>query len=142
MGEVCIRDFRFPDDYDAAIQLWGAAGSGIHVGRSDALAELEKKLRHDPELFLVAQADDILVGTVIGGFDGRRGLIHHLAVNPAYRAQGIGDRLMHEVENRLRAKGCVRCWLLVSTDNRDAIRFYENRGWKALPDTPYAKDLA
>ncbi len=141
MGEVCIREFRFEDDYTAATRLWAESGAGIHVGPSDAPDELKKKLQRDPDLFLVAQLDGALIGTVIGGFDGRRGLIYHLAVDPAYRAQGVGSRLMDEVEARLRAKGCIRCYLLVGFDNTDAIRYYEKRGWKAMPDFPYAKDL-
>jgi ribosomal protein S18 acetylase RimI-like enzyme len=141
MTEARIREFRFESDYAGAVQLWAAVGEGVHVGASDAPAEVLKKLRHDPELFLVSEVDGVIVGTVIGGFDGRRGLVHHLAVSPAYQGQGIGSRLMNEVESRLRARGCIRCWLLVGTDNASAIDFYEKRGWRALPDIPYAKDL-
>ncbi len=141
MAEVCIREFRMGDDFAAAIRLWSSAGSGIRVGPSDAPVELEKKLQRDPDLFLVAEADGVLVGTVIGGFDGRRGLIYHLAVNPAYRAQGVGTRLMDEVEARLRAKGCTRCYLFVTPENTEAMRYYEKRGWQVLNNLPYAKDL-
>lgn len=141
MTDACIREFLFERDYVPATRLWAEVGEGVHVGASDAPAEIEKKLRHDPELFLVAEAEGALIGTVIGGYDGRRGLIHHLAVSPAYQGQGIGGRLMDEVETRLRAKGCIRCWLLVGTENKVAIEFYERRGWRALPDIPYAKDL-
>ncbi len=141
MGELCIREFRFEDDYAAATRLWAEAGAGIHVGPSDAPDELKKKLQRDPDLFLVAELDGTLMGTVIGGFDGRRGLVYHLAVDQAHRTHGIGSRLMDELEARLRAKGCIRCYLLVGFDNADAIRYYEKRGWKAMPDYPYAKDL-
>ncbi len=58
-----------------------------------------------------------LIGTVIGGFDGRRGLIYHLAVEAAFRQQGIGSLLMDEVERRLKAKGCLKCYLMVTVDN-------------------------
>lgn len=141
MAEVCIREFRFKDDYTAVIGLWSSSGSGIHVGSSDAPAELAKKLQRDADLFLVAEADGSLVGTVIGGFDGRRGLIYHLAVDSAYRARGVGTRLMDEVEARLRAKGCIRCYLLVTPENTEAMHYYEKRGWQVLKVVPYAKDL-
>ena len=55
-----------------------------------------------------------MVGTVIGGFDGRRGLIYHLAVEPGFRKRGIGSLLMEEVERRLKGKGCLRCYLMVT----------------------------
>jgi ribosomal protein S18 acetylase RimI-like enzyme len=141
MSDVCIREFRFTEDYEAAIRLWDGMPAGVHVGPSDAPVEIQKKLARDPDLFLVAEVSDRLVGTVIGGFDGRRGMIYHLAVESASQGQGIATRLMAEVEARLRAKGCIRCYLLVMTDNLDAMRYYENRGWSRMEDYPYAKDL-
>lgn len=115
---------------------------GVRVGASDAPAEIEKKLRRDPDLFLVAEADGQLVGTVIGGFDGRRGLIYHLAVAPAYRRSRLGSWLMSEVEARLRDKGCIRCYLLVRPDNTEAVGFYEQQGWNVMDDLTLGKDLA
>ena len=138
---VCIREFRIAEDHASAIRLWETAGNGVHVGPSDTAAEIEKKLQRDPDLFLVAEAEGRLVGTVIGGFDGRRGFIYHLAVLPEYRRRGVGGQLMDEVETRLRAKGCIRCYLLVMTDNHDALNYYEKRGWQLMNDLPLAKDL-
>jgi ribosomal protein S18 acetylase RimI-like enzyme len=137
-----IREFRFPQDYPAVYALWSAAGPGIQLRRSDEADEIAKKLQRDPDLFLLAELDGRIVGTVLGGFDGRRGLIYHLAVDPACRAQGIGSRLMDEVEARLRAKGCIRCYLLVTVDNLSAMQFYERRGWKRMETVyTYGKDL-
>ncbi len=139
---VIIRPFRFPEDYDAVYRLWSEAGEGIHLRRSDEPEEIEKKLRRDPDLFLVAETGGRIVGAVLGGFDGRRGMMYHLAVAAGFRRQGIGERLMDELENRLRAKGCIRYYLLVTHDNHEAIRFYERRGWEWLDDLRvYGKDL-
>lgn len=115
---------------------------GVGIGRSDTLEEIEKKLARDPELFLVAEADGSIVGSVIGGFDGRRGLIYHLAVTASYRRQGLGSRLMEEVESRLRAKGCLKCYLLVKADNQEAEIYYQHRGWQHMDFVHlYGKDL-
>ena len=78
---------------------------------------------------------------MIGGFDGRRGIIYHLAVAPLFRRQGIASLLMQEVESRLRDKGCLRCYLLVRPDNVDAQRHYEKIGWSVLDDVLFCKDL-
>ncbi len=142
MKPVEIREFRYPEDYGAAIQLWRSIEKGVRVGPSDAPEEIAKKLQRDPDLFLVAVDEDVIVGSVIGGFDGRRGLVYHLAVAPAYRRSGIGSRLMAEVESRLRGKGCIRCYLLVRPDNPEAMRYYEKIGWSVLDDALYAKDLS
>jgi len=131
-SHVDLREFRFPDDYDAVIQFWQDIEKGIHLGASDASAEIQKKIQRDPDLFLMAESDHQIVGTVIGGFDGRRGMIYHLAVAASLRGQGIGSRLMSEVEARLRAKGCLKSYLLVLEDNIEATAFYEHLGWKLM----------
>lgn len=139
---VQIREFRFPSDYEQVIELWRSIEKGVHLGRSDTLAEIGKKLSRDPDLFLVAESEGAIIGAVIGGFDGRRGLIYHLAVNASYRGQGIGSNLMTEVESRLRAKGCLKCYLLVTVDNIDVTDYYIHRGWQRMDQVQlYGKEL-
>lgn len=140
-GQAVIRQFRYPEDYPAVYLLWQMAGPGLHPGRSDMPVEIEKKLARDPDLFLVAEQDGEIVGSVIGGFDGRRGIVYHLAVSADVRQQGLGARLMEIVEERLRAKGCIRSYLLVTRDNENAARFYQARGWQRMDLDVYGKDL-
>jgi ribosomal protein S18 acetylase RimI-like enzyme len=129
---VQIRNFRFPEDFSQVESLWASIEKGVNLGRSDTLEEIQKKYTHDPDLFLVAEENGQIVGTVIGGYDGRRGLIYHLAVTASFRGRGIGSRLMDEIESRLRAKGCIRSYLMVTTDNQEAMRYYEKRGWQHM----------
>ena len=139
---VLIRPFRSPEDYPAVRALWESMEKGVRLGRSDSSEEIEKKVRRDPDLFLVAEVDGILVGSVIGGFDGRRGMIYHLAVAAAQRERGIASQLMAEVEARLRAKGCLKSYLLVVTDNDKAMLYYEKRGWSSMNHVRlYGKEL-
>jgi ribosomal protein S18 acetylase RimI-like enzyme len=130
--EAQIREFRFPADYQQVYELWSSIEKGVHVGRSDSPSEIEKKISRDPDLFLVAEAENRIIGSVIGGYDGRRGLIYHLAVSASCRGQGIGSRLMNEVEARLRAKGCLKCYLLVTTDNTEVETYYRQLGWRRM----------
>ena len=129
---IQVREFKFPEDYPSARFLWENAGSGIHIRRSDEPEEIQKKLRRDPDLFLVAEAEGKMIGTVIGGFDGRRGIVYHLAVDADFRQHGVGSLLMDEVERRLKAKGCLKCYLMVTAENEAAMRFYEKRGWEPM----------
>jgi len=139
---VKIRQYKHPEDYVAVCSLWETAGSGVRIRRSDEADEIEKKIQRDSDLFLVAEAGSEIIGSVVGGFDGRRGLIYHLAVAADYRQKGLGTTLMQEVEQRLRQKGCLRCYLLVAKDNQEGMRFYEQREWKCMDDiAAYAKDL-
>ncbi len=140
---IRLRQFALAD-YDAAYALWQNAGSGIGLGRSDTREEIAKKLERDPDLFLVAEDDSHpersrpersrrIIGTVIGGFDGRRGLIYHLAVEQTWRERGIGKLLMDEVERRLKSKGCLRAYLLVKDDAAEVVEFYRHLGWDTFP---------
>jgi N-acetylglutamate synthase len=139
---VQIREFDFHKDLEEVRNLWNTAGAGIQLRRSDEPEEILKKLQRDPDLFLVACREGRIVGTVIGGFDGRRGLIYHLAVEKDLREQGIGSQLMDEVENRLRSKGCIKSYLLVTQENASAMHFYESRGWQPMESVKlFGKDL-
>jgi ribosomal protein S18 acetylase RimI-like enzyme len=136
-----IRDFSFPEDYESVYELWEAAGEGIHLRKSDQPAEIQKKLKKDPDLFLVAIQNQTLIGSVLAGFDGRRGLVYHLAVKKSYRQQGVGTALMQEIERRLSEKGCIRYYLLVVDDNLLAQVYYSNYGCELLPVKVFAKNL-
>lgn len=136
-----IREFHHPQDYPAVIALWQSAGPGVHVRRSDEPDEIAKKLERDPDLFLVAEIDGRIVGTVMGGFDGRRGMVYHLAVAREIRNHGLGSALMGELESRLKAKGCIRSYLLVTRDNPNALDYYSRRGWETMDIHIMAKDL-
>jgi ribosomal protein S18 acetylase RimI-like enzyme len=139
---VKIREFLFPADYDGALKLWGSMEIGVQVGRSDTPEEIQRKLQRDPDLFLVAEANNQIVGTIIGGYDGRRGMIYHLAVQASAREQGIGTLLLNEVEKRLQAKGCRKCYLLITAENLGAAHFYEQHNWSEMKnDRIFAKEF-
>jgi ribosomal protein S18 acetylase RimI-like enzyme len=131
---VNIREFSFPADYDGALKLWGCMDVGVQVGRSDTPAEIQRKLQRDPDLFLIAELNNEIIGTIIGGYDGRRGMIYHLAVHADVREQGVGSLLLEEVEKRLQARGCKKCYLLVTADNIGAAQFYERRNWREMKE--------
>ena len=96
---------------------------------SDRRIELDRSRRRDPDLFLVAQRDNRLVGVVLARFDGRRGWINHLAVDPPERRLGIGGRLVGEAERRLARKGCAKVNLHVTRENEEVCEFYERLGY-------------
>lgn len=142
MPGVRIREFTFDGDYVKVLSLWQGIETGMQVGRSDAPEEIKRKLERDPDLFLVSESDREIIATIIGGYDGRRGMIYHLAVRKDFRRQGVGAALLAEVEKRLQAKGCVKIYLLVLDDNASAIHFYEECGWKhSQHDLIFSKEL-
>ena len=65
----------------------------------------------------------------MAGFDGPRGWVYYVAVNPEYRNQGIGRALMHYVEESLARIGCTKLNLQVRTPNNEVIEFYKRLGY-------------
>ena len=74
-----------------------------------------------------------VVGAVLCGHDGRRGLIYHLAIAPAYQGRGIGKLLVGECIAQLRDTGIVRALILVARDNSGAHSFWLRSGWEDVP---------
>lgn len=144
MGEVSgllVRPFAMVD-YDAVRDLWANAGEGVRLGSSDEPNEIAKKLARDPDVFLVAELAGRIVGVIVGAWDGRRGWIHHLAVDGDCRRQGIATHLVSEVEERLRAKGCRKVNLLVLRGNHAARSLYGRLGYSEMtPVLPMCKEL-
>ena len=131
-----MRTFTW-DDYDAVVALWEAVGS-----EPLPRAELEAKLTRDPELFLVDDSrDGTVTGVVLGTYDGRRGFILRLAVDPARRREGTATRLVAELERRLKALGCPRINLFVLPDNEAGLGFWRSRGYLPVPDVVCTKPL-
>ncbi len=128
-----IRQFDLARDYDAVFALWKSIGPGVNISPSDTREEIAKKLQRDPDLFLVAEENGKIIGTVLGGYDGRRGLVYHLAVAESCRGNGLGTALMNELESRLKAKGCYKYYLLVTPDNLGVMVFYRRMGWEEMP---------
>jgi len=126
-----IREFKI-DDYPIVRDLWQAAGLILRPG--DELEDVKLKLQRDPDLFLVAVQDDRIVGSITGGWDGRRGWIYHLAVKPEHQRKGIGVGLVREVEKRLVAKGARKVNAQVYKWNERSSEFFKAIGYETQPD--------
>jgi putative acetyltransferase len=117
-----------PESYDQIIALWQSA-EGVGLSEADSPEAIGQYLARNPGLSLVAWQDGRLVGAVLCGHDGRRGYIHHLAVRPEARRQGIGRRLVQECLAGLRRQGIQKCHLFVFRANEEAIAFWQAIGF-------------
>jgi ribosomal protein S18 acetylase RimI-like enzyme len=116
------------DYYDEIMDLWKS--TGISIGSSDDKAEVERMLARNPDLFLIGKEDDKVIGVVEGAFDGRRGYVHHLAIDPVYQKKGYGKKLMNNLMERFREKKIHKIHLFVEKSNKNAINFYKHLGWE------------
>ena len=126
-----IENFTMKN-YDNIIGLWRKAG--ISVGSTDSENEIKKMLTLNPNLFLIGKVNNKVIAVVMGGFDGRRGYVHHLAVDPLHQKKGYGKMIMDELINRFRKIGVHKIHLFIERDNPDVINFYKNLEWQIRDD--------
>lgn len=124
---LTIRPYT-SEDQDAVIALWEACG--LVVPQNDPRGDIQTKIQFQPDLFLVAMAEDRLVGTVMAGYEGHRGWINYLAVAPEQRRRGIAKAMMASAEQKLRALGCPKINLQVRRSNTTVINFYRAIGFQ------------
>jgi len=124
--EVLIRPFEAAD-YPAARALWERTG-GVGLSSADEPAPIAAFLARNPGLSLVATDGERLIGTVLCGHDGRRGLIHHLVTDPIERRRGLATRLLRAALRGLADAGIGKCHLLVFRSNADGIGFWRGVG--------------
>lgn len=122
-----IRAFQ-PADENAVIDLWRRCD--LVRPQNDPRKDIARKLAVQPEMFLLAVSDGAIVGSVMCGYDGHRGWINYLAVNPEQRFRGIGRELMKEAERVLLAAGCPKVNLQVRAKNEAVIAFYRAIGFQ------------
>ncbi len=118
--------------YEEIIELWRKAG--ISVGSTDTKEELKKILERNPQLFLVGKLDDIIISVVIGGFDGRRGYVHHLAVDPEHQKKGYGKLIMSKLMDEFLKLRVHKVHLFIEKYNKEVVEFYQNLGWEIRDD--------
>jgi len=122
-----IRPFTI-DDYCAAAELWKNS-EGVTLSAADSRDNVNRYLERNAGLSFVAYDDGKLVGAVLCGHDGRRGYLHHLAVDKRCRKRGIGKVLTARCLEALAALGIERCHLFVYGQNRAAREFWSRIGW-------------
>jgi ribosomal protein S18 acetylase RimI-like enzyme len=137
---VTIAEFTM-DDYPVVHVLWQLGD--LWMRPSDGPEATLLKLTRDPGLFLVARdGSGLIVGTVMGGWDGRRAYLYHLAVLPERRRQGIADALMDEIEERFRRLGALKAKTQILMDNDASRAFFRHRGYLREVDCePWGKEL-
>lgn len=121
-----IRSFQ-KSDAEHVVDLWRRCG--LITETNDPGSDIRRKLRVNPEWFLVGLVDDRLVATCMAGYEGHRGWINYLAVAPRYRRKGYAGCLMEEAERRLKAVGCPKINLQVRETNLEVIQFYHSIGY-------------
>jgi ribosomal protein S18 acetylase RimI-like enzyme len=143
MAHVVVRAFKDSDEA-RVLELW--TFGGLVRPWNDPKKDIERKLKVQRELFLVAELEGTVVGVVMAGYEGHRGWVNYLAVDIGQRRRGIGTALMRDAERRLLLLGCPKINLQVRRENAGVQAFYAAIGYsedaavsmgkRLIPDDP------
>ena len=132
MKDVKLREFNIKD-WDVAWALWEQELKKSN-DKSWSKDKVEAFLRRNPGLSFVAEIDGKLSGTVMCGFDGRRGYIYHLAVAETQKRKGIGTALTKIALAKLKDAGAEKVHLMIFVENECAKAFYDKLGFQNRDD--------
>lgn len=125
------------NDYDGVYDLWiNTPGMGLNL-TDDSREGIDKYLKRNPTSSFVAEDDGKVVGVIMSGHDGRRGYIHHTAVLPDYRNQGIARKLVESAMDALDKEGINKVGLVAFARNEIGNVFWENIGFTERDDLVY-----
>jgi ribosomal protein S18 acetylase RimI-like enzyme len=134
-----IREMSIKD-YEKVYQLWNNAD--IILKTSDQRDQIYRMIKRNPYTCLVGEINNEIVAAVMGGFDGRRGYVHHLAVKTELHKQGLGREMMDELMNRFEELKVIKVHLFVENKNEKVKKFYKKIGFEERTDlTDFSKTI-
>lgn len=133
-----IRPYS-PEDKQSVINLWQQCNL-VRPWNNPEL-DIARKLKVNPELFLVGTLNGKIIATAMACYEGHRGWVNYLAVDPAHQRKGLGKQIMTEAENKLLALRCPKINLQVRNGNKTAIDFYNRIGYKKDDVVSFGKRL-
>jgi ribosomal protein S18 acetylase RimI-like enzyme len=130
-----------PDDVEAVLAFWLDATA--EPSTTDDTGGIAALLERSPGSLILAMEDDVIVGSVVAGWDGWRGTIYRLAVAPSRRRNGIASALVAAAEQQLRDHGVRRTHLIVSiAGGASAEAFWKAAGYAPTDQVRMVKNLA
>ena len=133
---MIIREMKL-EDYDNVFALWKTIkGFGIR-SVDDSREGIERFLKWNPGLSVVAEEEGKIVGAILCGSDGRRGCLYHVCVHKDYRRQGIGKTMVIWCMEKLKELQINKVGLIAFTQNDVGNAFWKEIGWTKREDLNY-----
>ena len=128
------------DDYDAVFELWNSTAETRRALNSvdDSREGIERYLKRNPDTcFKALNENGRIIGVILSGNDGRRGIIHHLCIHHDHRREGVAGMLVKRAEEALRKEGITKIFCLVYVNNDAANEFWEKQGYTVRTNINY-----
>jgi ribosomal protein S18 acetylase RimI-like enzyme len=126
-------------DMESTVALWESCG--LTHPANDPRADFRTALRTTNATVLLGREDDALVASAMVGFDGHRGWVYYLAVDPSRQRAGLGRAMMAAAEQWLKERGAPKLLLMVRDGNDAALGFYERLGLEKQANVVLGKRL-
>jgi len=123
---MLIRPYQAADQH-AVVALWERCQ--LTRPWNDPVKDIQRKLSVEPVSFLIGVIEESIVATIMVGYDGHRGWVNYLAVEPSRQKSGLGRAMMAKAERLLLARGCPKLSLQIRTSNAQAVEFYKRLGY-------------
>ncbi|MFT8319163.1 MAG: GNAT family N-acetyltransferase [Sporolactobacillus sp.] len=126
-----------PGDYQEAYDLWGRVPGMNLQSLDNSYSGIARIIEKNPETCFSAVEHGKIIGTILGGTDGRKGFIYHTAVDPACQGKRVGSALIERVCARFKKQNITKIGLFVVDDNEEGKQFWRKKGWNFRPDIVY-----
>lgn len=124
-------------DYESLISLWQRAGLSHRPKGRDSKSNITEQIDANPDLFLGAFENGILIGVSVGSDDGRKGWVNRIAVDPKHRRKGVAQLLIKATEDALRKRGRAIICTLIEDWNKISLELFKKCGYVLHRDIYY-----
>lgn len=131
-----IRNMK-KEDYERLIELWERTELDYKPDGRDSKVHVSKELEINPDLFLVAEENCKIIGSIFATYDGRKGWLNRVAVDPEFRGKGLGKKLCLKAENVLRKRGCIIFAMGIHESNKISKAMAKSLGYEERKDIIY-----
>ncbi len=125
------------EDYEEVYELWRKINGFAMRSLDDSKAGIERFLKRNPGISVVATEKGKITGAILCGHDGRRGCMYHVCVDPDYRLKGIGKEMVIFAMNALETESISKVSLIAFTENDVGNAFWKRIGWTKRDDLNY-----
>ena len=126
-------------DVPVVIDFWHRCG--LTRPWNDPVSDIAFARGNPSSTVLLGRTAERIIASAMVGFDGHRGWIYYLGVDPEFQRQGLGRRMMEAAEKWLRERRAPKLQLMIRDGNVASTAFYEALGLERQPVITMGKRL-